>query len=58
MAETLQYMNTNIMTNAECTLRARVLGNLDNIWPTVPIIYPGHVCTFERRGVGVCGGMF
>lgn len=52
----LQYMNTTIMSNPECSLRVRMLAAFENNLPNVATIYPGHVCTFARRGVGICFG--
>lgn len=56
MPEKLQFMNTNIMTNFECSIRARIFGNFENLLPSVPTIYTGHICTFKERGTGLCFG--
>jgi hypothetical protein len=52
----LQFMNTQTMTNLECSLRIRILEPFENNLPNVAIVYPGHLCTFVRRGIGLCHG--
>jgi secreted trypsin-like serine protease len=42
------------MTNLECSIRTRILESFENNLANVAIIYPGHLCTFARRGVGLC----
>lgn len=53
--EVLQFVESEIITNIECSLRTRVLGNLETRF-TTPIIYSGHICIQQQRGVGTCFG--
>lgn len=53
--ENLQFSRLQIITNLECTIRARLYGPLEPMM-TTPIIYSGHICTMARRGVGACFG--
>lgn len=46
----LQYKNTTILTSFDCTARTIIAGVI--VPDFRPIIYPGHICTLVRRGVG------
>jgi hypothetical protein len=55
--EHLQYKNTTIMTNTECTWRTALAGFFEPEYR--PVIYSGHICTLAERGIGGCfGGWF
>lgn len=51
-AEHLQYLRTNIITNTECSIRARLYGIFEPRY-TTPIIYSGHLCTLNPTGQGL-----
>lgn len=46
----LQYKDTTILTNFDCTVRTAVTGVI--VPDYRPIIYPGHICTLAQRGIG------
>jgi Trypsin len=50
----LQYKNTTILTYSDCVVRTALAGVL--VPDYRPLIYPGHICTLARRGVGGCFG--
>ena len=52
---TLQYKNTTVLTNFDCIWRTAVAGVLVEE-DYRPIIYPGHICTLVKRGIGGCFG--
>ena len=55
MAETLQFMETNIITNIDCTIRARLYSSVETRVNTQVVnIYSGHLCTLGRSGVRIC----
>ena len=48
--ETLQFMNTNIITNVECSIRSRVFDNIE-LRMNTPTIKSGHICTLGLKRV-------
>lgn len=53
--DTLQFMQTTVISNAECSIRAELVRPFQCRY-TTPFIYPGHICTLSPHGIGTCIG--